>query len=158
MRKWLEGITLLALGLHTSVTILALFGNERLPERIPLHFDAMGRPDGWGSPAMLLLLPAVTLMIYLLFTVVSSFPGSFHFPVRVTILNRQRMQDLALDLMAWLKVEIVSLLTWMQWMTIELARDPSKTLPAMSAVGLVAVFATFSFYVVLMFRLGKEPQ
>jgi hypothetical protein len=158
MRKWLEGVALLAMGLHISITILALFGSDRLPERIPIHFDALGRPDGWGSPAMLVLLPAITLIIYLLFTVVTSFPGAFHYPVRVTVLNRQRMQNLALDLMAWLKVEIVGLLTWMQWLTIEVAHDPGRTVPAMTAVALVAVFATFTFYIVLMFRAGREPH
>jgi uncharacterized membrane protein len=155
MRKWLEGVALLILGLHASITILALFGAERLPERIPIHFDATGRPDGWGSPAMLLLLPAITLIIYLLFTVVTRFPGSFNYPVRVTVFNRQRMQSLALDMMAWLKVEIVGLLTWMQWVTIELARYPERTVPAMTAAALVAVFATFTFYIVLMFKAGR---
>jgi hypothetical protein len=157
MRKSLEEIALLVLGLNTAITVLALFGADQLPERIPVHFDAMGRPNAWGSPAMVLVLPATTLIIYLLFTVVTSFPGAFKYPVKVTSLNRRRLHDLALDLMAWLKAEIVSLLTWMQWVTIAVARNPERHLPAMTVAALVVVFATVTFYSVLMFKVGRVP-
>ncbi len=158
MRKWLEGIALLALGLHIAITLRALFGSDQIAERIPVQFDAMGHPTGRGSPVMLLLLPAITLIIYLLFTVVTRFPGAFNYPVKVTLFNRQRMQNLALDMMAWLKVEIVGLLTWMQWVTVEVARNPGRQIPAMTPAALVVVFATVSLYIVLMFRAGRDPH
>src|SRR5690349_2160213 len=128
MRKWLEGMALLALGLQISVTVLAFFGSDQLPERVPIHFDAIGHPDGWGSAAILLMLPAISIVNYLLFTVVTQFPGAFKYPVRVTAMNRQRMQSLALDMMAWLKFEIVGLLSWMQWVTVATARNSHRPL------------------------------
>ena len=156
MRRWLEGIALLALGLHVSMTLLVFFGEQRLPEHIPIRFDASGHPIGWGSPAMLLLLPAITSIIYLLFTVVTMSPGAFNYPIAVTAMNRKRVQSLALDMMAWLKAEIVGLLTWMQWATIEVAHNPDRHMPVMTAVALVAVFATLTFYMAKMYRAGKE--
>ena len=157
MRKWLEEIALLALGLNTAITVLALFGSGQLPERIPIHFDVSGHPNAWGSPAIILVLPSTTLIIYLLFTVVTTFPGAFNYPVKVTSMNRDRLQNLALDLMAWLKVEIVTLLTWMQWVTIAVARNPKRHMPPMAVADLVVVFATLTFYIVQMFKAGKEP-
>ncbi len=158
MRKWLEGIALLALGLHISITLLALFGSEHLPKRFPIQFDALGRPNGWGSTAMVLILPAITLIIYLLFTVVTRFPGAFNYPVTVTAFNRQRLQQLALDLMAWLKAEIVALLTWMQWVTLQMARNPGRHMPAMTSAALVVVFATVAFFIVQMYKAGRDPN
>ncbi len=158
MRKWLEGIALLALGLHVSMTLLAFFGDQRLPQHIPIRFDASGHPVAWGSPSILLLLPAITSIIYLLFTVVTRSPGAFNYPVTVTAMNRRRVQSLALDMMAWLKAEIVSLLTWMQWATIEVARYPERHMPVMTAVALVAVFATLTFYMAKMYRAGKDAN
>ncbi|HEX4756798.1 MAG TPA: DUF1648 domain-containing protein [Terracidiphilus sp.] len=158
MRKLLEAITLLALGVQISFTILALFGSNRLPERIPIHFDAAGNPNGWGSPAMLLILPAVAVTIYLLFTVVSQFPSAFNYPVRVTVANRLRLQSLALNMIEWIKAEVVVLFAWMQWATIQLARHPQHGLPAsMMPVALVAVFATVTSHIVAMFKIAKEP-
>jgi hypothetical protein len=158
MRKWLEGIALLVLGLHLAITVRALFGSDHLPERIPIQFDATDHPTAWGSPAMLILLPAITLIIYLLFTVVTRFPGAFNYPVRVTSFNRPRIENLALDMMAWLKVEIVGVLTWMQWVTIEAARNPNRYIPGMTPAALVAVFATVSVYIVAMYRAGRESH
>ena len=158
MRKWLEGIALLVLGLHIAITVRALFGSDHLPERIPIRFDAAGHAIGWGSPAMLIMLPAISLIIYLLFTVVTRFPGAFNYPVQVTTLNRLRMENLARDMMAWLKVEIVGLLTWMQWVTVAVARDPERSVPAMTPAALVIVFATVSVFIVMMFKAGREPR
>lgn len=157
MRKWLEGIALLALGLHVSITILAFFGDQRLPSHIPIRFNAAGHPTAWGSPVVALLLPAITSVIYLLFTVVTRVPGAFSYPVPVTAMNRQKVQGLVMDMMAWLKAEIVCLLTWMQWVTVDVARNPGRHLPVMTVVALVAVFATLTFYIATMHRAGKEP-
>jgi uncharacterized membrane protein len=158
MRKFLEATALTALGLQISITILALFGSERLPERIPIHFDAAGHPNGWGSPTMLLVLPAAAITIYLLFTVVTSFPSAFNYPVRVTAQNRLRLQALALDMIAWLKMEVVTLLGGMQWITIHVARHPQEGAPAsLMPAALVAVFATIAWYIVAMFKAAKEP-
>lgn len=158
MRKWLEGTALLALGLHVAITVLARFGSESLPDRIPIHFDVKGQADGWGSPAVLFVLPAFTIILYLLFTVVTQFPGAFNYPVTVTVFNRKRLQNQALDMMAWLKAEIVSLLTWMQWVMVETARNPLRHLPALSQVAFVVVFATITFYIVRMYRIGRESH
>lgn len=157
MRKWLEGIALLALGLHFAITVLAQFSPESLPGSVPIHLEAKGHPDGLGSPAMLFVLPAFALIIYLLFTVVTQFPSAFNYPVTVTVFNRKRLRTLALDMMAWLKAEIVSVLTWMQWVTVETARDPDRHIPAMTPLAFVVVFATISFYVVRMHRAGRDP-
>ena len=157
MRKWLEGVALVALGLEIAVTILALFGSERLPDRIPVHFDFQNHPDAWGSRAMLLVLPAFTITLYLLFTVVTRFPGAFNYPVTVTAFNRKQLQNLALDMMAWLKAELVSVLAWMQWVMVETARNPNRQIPAMTPVAFVVVFATITFYIVRMYRAGRDP-
>lgn len=158
MRKLLEMISLTALGVQVAVTVLALFGDEKLPERIPLHFDAAGNPNGWGSPALLLLLPSVAVINYLLLTVVTKFPSAFNYPVRVTVANRLRLQGLALDMIAWLKAEIVCLFARMQWVTIAIARHPQQgTPPSMLPIALVVVFATVTFYIAAMFRVAKEP-
>ena len=91
MRKVLEWISFTALVVLLAATALALLGPHRLPDPIPTHFDALGHPDGWGSPRMLLLLPAIATGIYLLMTWVACYPGAFNFPVRVTPRNREEL-------------------------------------------------------------------
>ena len=68
MRKTLEIIALCLVLLSWAVTANAVLGRNPLPARIPTHFNATGQPDGWGTPAMLWLIPRMGTVIYLLMT------------------------------------------------------------------------------------------
>ena len=68
MRKTIEVLALLVLAYLSWITFWALNGADRLPDRVPTHFDISGRPNAWGSPGMLWILPAVGLGLYLLMT------------------------------------------------------------------------------------------
>ncbi len=107
MRRTLEVVSLAGLAVLFWITWRAFYGPDPLPARIPTHFDIAGNPNGWGSPSSLLLLPAVALAIYLGMTVVSKFPSAFNYPVRVTPENRPRLQALTLQMIAWLKTEMI---------------------------------------------------
>ena len=156
MRKILEFVSLAALALLVGMTTAALAGAHRLPDRVPTHFDAAGQANAWGSPRALLALPIVALALYVLMTVVSRHPSVFNFPVRVTSANRSRLEGLALEMIAWLKAEVLCLFAWIQSMTIELARSGQGRLsPWFMPVTLGAVFATIVWYVAAMRRAGR---
>ena len=53
MRKTLEVVGLGMLAVLYWITYAALHGPERLPDRIPTHFDISGQPNAWGSPGFL---------------------------------------------------------------------------------------------------------
>jgi uncharacterized membrane protein len=48
-----------------AMSAYALSHYDEMPDRIPVHFDAAGRPDGWARKALveILLLPAMTLVL-----------------------------------------------------------------------------------------------
>jgi uncharacterized membrane protein len=159
MRKTLEAISLGALAAMVWLTWQAVSGSYRLPDRIPVHFHAAGNPDGWGSPSSLLELPVVALVLYLGITVLSRFPAIFNFPVQVTAENRARLEALALDLIAWIKMEMVCLLAWIQWFTIKVARQGRGSLsPALLLVYLLAIFGTVAWYIVAMRRAAHAES
>ena len=158
MRKSLEAVALAALAFQAWITYRAFFGPDPLPAKIPTHFDAAGNPNAWGSPATLLFFPAIAVFIYLLFTVVTRFPAAFNYPVRVTAQNRARLEQLALQMIAWLKLEIVLLFAVIQWGIIQAARHPTTTTPASwMPFMLIAVFATIGWHIASMFRAGRGP-
>ncbi|HEX4032454.1 MAG TPA: DUF1648 domain-containing protein [Terracidiphilus sp.] len=159
MRKALEIVSLLALAVLVFITVRAFFGPARLPGRIPTHFNAAGQPDGYGSPAMLLVFPAIAVALYLLMSLVARFPAAFNFPVRVTPFNRQRLEDLALNMIAWLKAEIVVFFTWIEAGVIRAVRQPGHGLsPALMPALLGAVFATCIVYIAVMFKAGRSAS
>jgi len=160
MRKTLEAISLAALAVLFWSTWRALSGPGQLPDRIPTHFDLAGHADGWGSPQALLMVPAVAFVLYLGITLVARFPAVFNYPVRVTPENRRRLEELALNMICWLKTELVCLFAWLQILTIDAARrsgpKPSVNF-ALVPVSIVVVFATVGWHFVAM-RRAASPR
>ena len=156
MRKQLEAISLAVLALMAWITWQAFHGPTPLPERVPTHFDAAGNANGWGSPSTLLLLPAVAAGLYLLISVVALFPAAFNYPVRVTVENRARLQSLTLQMIAWLKAELVCLFTWIQWLILKFVREGHGRLsPLAMGLFLAAVFGTLGWHMMAIFRAAR---
>jgi uncharacterized membrane protein len=159
MRKILETISLLTLALLFFMTFRAFYGPNRLPDRIATHFNATGQADGWGSPVALLVFPIMAIGIYLLMTLVSRFPGAFNFPVRVTSQNRHQLEKLALNMIAWLKAEIVVFFTSMSAEANRAARHPDHRFsPFLMPMLLGAVFLTCILHIIAIFRAGSNTS
>ena len=155
MRKVLEAISLGALAVLFWITWGTLYGPNRLPDRIPTHFDG-SESDGWGSPSALLLLPLVALAIYLGITLTSRFPSAFHYPVRVTPQNRPRLQALSVQMIVCLKTELMCLFAWIQWSIVEAVRNGGGSFSlALVPLSLLAVFATVGWHLVAVFRVAN---
>ncbi len=156
MRRTLDLLGWLALGVMAWVTYRAVWGPERLPDRIATHFDLAGNPNGWGSPAVLLVLPVIGVGVYLLMMAVCRYPAAFNYPVPVLPANRARAEELTVAMVGWLKMELACFFALLQWMIIDSARrGQGKTLPLLMPPFLVVVFATIGWYTVAIIRLGK---
>ena len=156
MRKTLETIALLLLLCTWAITAYAVAGPNHLPARIPTHFNVAGQPDGWGVPAMLWLMPVVATFIHLLMTLVARYPAAFHFPVRTGPASRRQLEAIALEMLSWLKAEVVTLFAWIQYQTIQFARNGEGVLsPFFLPAVLVVVFGTILWHISAMHRAGR---
>jgi uncharacterized membrane protein len=149
VRKILETASLAGVAFLVWITWQALNGPDPLPARVPTHFDASGNPNGWGPPGTLWLLPVMAVGLYLLITVVAQFPAAFKYSVRVTEENRARLQALTLRMIAWLKIELIGLFTWIQWSILSSVREERMSLsPAIIPMFLAVVFLTTGWHIV----------
>jgi uncharacterized membrane protein len=156
MRKILEWIGLTALAVLLWNTYQAIYGPHALPDSIPTHFDILGNANGWGKPTMLLLPPLVTAILYLVLTVVAHYPALFNYPVAVNTSNRIRLESLAMELFAVLKLEVVYSFVFVQQAYILAARY-THGLPIALLPTIVLVFlATVVWYLVAMVRTGRR--
>jgi uncharacterized membrane protein len=156
MRKALEAAGIGALVVLIWMTYRGLAGPDRLPDKIPTHFDLAGHPNAWGSTVSLLFLPILAVVLYLAITVVARFPSAFNYPVRVTLRNRDALQQLALSMLAWLKAELACLFAWIQSATIDAARhDRFGLTPSLLPITPVVVFGTIVWHFVAMRRTGS---
>lgn len=153
MKRVLESAAIVAWMALVYLVVAALYGGNKLPPRIPTHFGLNGQPDGWGGPESLWMLPIVGTLIALMMTVVTRFPQSFNYPVRMTRENQARLQELALGMIAWLRLEVLCLFAWIEWATIESARQTRLGLPTgLLLVSIIVIFGTIGAHIVGMVR------
>jgi uncharacterized membrane protein len=157
MRKSIEALALIVLGYLSWITYWALNGPDRLPDRVPTHFDISGQPNAWGSPGILWILPAVGAGLYLLMTALASIQfRSYNLPVRVTEANLPLIQQKTSEMIAWIKTEMLCLFVYIQSGIIRGARLGSFRLsPTIVPVVMVAIFATLGIYMAVIIRGAK---
>ncbi|HEY3284353.1 MAG TPA: DUF1648 domain-containing protein [Armatimonadota bacterium] len=139
-------------GLVCGLALVALTWS-RTPERIPTHFGLGGQPDGWGGKSTVLFLPAVSLGLYLLLTLVSRLPSSMNYPVAITRENAATQYAVARSLLASLKAELVWLFTWIEWGSLQVALGRAQGLGWVGmVVALTAVFGTVGYHLWWAYR------
>lgn len=158
MRKTLEVVSLGLLAIMFWFTYSALNGAERLPDRIPTHFDISGHPNAWGPPGFLWFLPAVATGVYLLLTVLGSIRyRRYNLPTRVTEANLPFIQDQTTLMVAWIKAEMLCLFLYLQWSILQSAREEAFRLsPLLIPVFLVVVFSTMGWNLAVLIRGAKQ--
>lgn len=158
MRRAMEAICLGLLAVLFWFTYSALNGPERLPDRIPTHFNIAGQPNAWGSPGFLWFLPLIATGVYLLLTVLGSIRfRRYNLPVRVTEANLTFIQDQTMLMLAWIKSEMLCLFLYLQWSIVQSARDGAFRLsPLLIPVFLVVIFSTVGWHLVGLIRGARE--
>ena len=143
--KLMNRLSLLVL-LGTAV-FLVLYWKD-IPQKVPMHFNAAGQIDRWGSKAELLILPVIAWLLYLLMTVVEQFPGAWNTGVKVTEENRERVYALLGHMLSTLKFLIMVMFAWITlWCAL------AKPLPVwFLPVVLAAVFGDMLYWLVRLFR------
>jgi uncharacterized membrane protein len=98
--KALEAIA--AIGLLGLLAVVAWYWVD-LPARVPMHFNAAGQADRWGSKRELLFVPVIAVVIYLLLSVLGRFPQLYNYPWPITEANAAEQYRLARRLILDLK-------------------------------------------------------
>jgi uncharacterized membrane protein len=120
-----------------------------LPETIPHHFGASGKPDAWGSKWTLWLLPGISLVLYIGLTVLSRYPHIYNYPWPITEKNAAAQYHLARTLIAALKAEIVLIFAYLLQQAIQVALGKAEGLGiAFLPIFLILIFGTIGIYFV----------
>jgi uncharacterized membrane protein len=66
-----------------------------LPETIPHHYDATGKPDAYGEKGIIWTLPLLGLALFVFLTALKKSPHMFNYTVKITRENAERQYALA---------------------------------------------------------------
>ncbi|KEO82015.1 hypothetical protein EL26_17755 [Tumebacillus flagellatus] len=118
LEKWHDWISVLLL--LAAMGYLAFVGPQ-LPEIIPTHVNGSGDVNGWGNKWVLLLMPLLSIVLFIGFTVLSKFPHTFNYRQAITEENAFRQYRMGRLVLSWVKLFTVVLFTGIEWFMIQLA-------------------------------------
>jgi uncharacterized membrane protein len=126
---------------------LPLVWYNKLPDTIPVHFNAAGEPDGYGGRATLWIIPVTGLFMWLLFTVLEAFPQVYNFPVKITPENIVTQYRMATRLIRILKSVILIIFSFISFQTIKTATGGASGL----GKAFLPVFLLITFGVIIIY-------
>lgn len=106
----LEVISLLIVLITTGITLIYY---SQLPEIIPIHFNAHGVVDGYGSKYMIWILVIMIIVSFFGMRQFSKYPHLFNYPVKITEDNAKFQYKLAQRLMAIINVCVSLLMSYL---------------------------------------------
>jgi uncharacterized membrane protein len=143
-------------GVICCVVPLALSWSA-LPQIVPSHFDASGRPNAYGSKWWLLLLPTLAVIITAGFAILMRYPHLFNYPVRVTPENALRLYRSGRLLLLWMSAALAWIFAFIEWQTLQVALGraaglPEWFLPVTIALVVLVPISVLAFTIVLALR------
>ncbi|WP_138754627.1 DUF1648 domain-containing protein [Paenibacillus sinopodophylli] len=143
--------------LHDVISILILLLSfvyfavkwAELPHTIAIHFNGSGEADGWGSKAILLLLPILSLVIFTLLSLLRKIPHQFNYIAKITEQNALHHYKNAIILLSWVKLEILLIFSYVQWSVIQNAVGKSIGIGSwLLPIAFLILLGTILYYVI----------
>lgn len=96
-------------GLVLSMWMITAIYFTKLPQIIPIHFNASGAPDGYGVKYILLLTPFIATVLCVALTWLCRYPHLFNYPTPITASNASQQYAVAIRMLRWLKLIIAAI-------------------------------------------------
>lgn len=111
VKKWvyiLNGISIICI---ISSFIYVIFAFQQLPETIPIHFNAQGEADNWGSKNTIFIMPGIAIVLFVGLYFLSKVLHFYNYTVEITEENAPRIYTEANLFMTIINLEIVLIFT-----------------------------------------------
>ena len=122
---------------------------NQIPQQIPIHYNAWGEVDNWGTKGDILFIPAIAVLIYAFMTGMSFFPQTWNIPVVITDENKEVVYHNTNNLFLLIKVEILSLFCLIVYYVVIGQNLPDIIVPGF----LIIMFGTVIFFYLRITRL-----
>lgn len=139
-------VEILCIAVLTAVTVYVFIFWSKLPQTVPIHFDAAGNVDGYGSKASLLILLFVIYFFYGLLSLLQRFPQANNYLVAITQENKERQYALVSKMVLTMKLELIMIFTYLQYATIQGAYSKFALGGWFLPATLILVFGTLGVY------------
>ncbi|MCA0993723.1 DUF1648 domain-containing protein [Pseudalkalibacillus hwajinpoensis] len=124
-----------------------------IPNRVPIHFNATGEADNWGSKMAIILFPLLGMLIWGVFTVLERYPHRYNYVVKITEGNAALQYRSAVILMRFLKNTIALLFAYLTVECVQIAKGIGEGLTWwVMPLFLTMIFSAIILYIVHSIR------
>lgn len=145
-------IKYLCILLQAGTVLYLLFIWNRLPDRIPTHYNGTGEIDGYGTRFTVWLCPAVMLLMYQFIGLVERHPAWWNTGVTVTKTNAAGVYGILKNMIVTMKFVLVLIFAYLSVWPATGRSLGAWFLP----VSLSFTFLPIILFSVLLFRAAKE--
>ena len=108
----MEGVSIVSI----TITFVIFFVYwQKYPSDIPIHYNALGEIDSYGSKWILLILPIIGFLTYLGMSILNRYPYIFNYPIEVNELNAYSLYKIGKRTVLSLKMLICLLLLYISF-------------------------------------------
>ena len=127
----------------------------QFPSRIPTHFDASGKPNGWHGRASLLILPCTAALIWIVTTVAQRNQRLINIPFTIDR-DSAEVQSVLRNMMIAEKTTTALLFAWLMRGMVRTALGRAEGIgQGFLPLALALIFAPLIVYSVRLLRLKK---
>lgn len=129
----------IAIGLFVAVIFYTLIQWNQLPEQVPIHFNALGEVDNYGSKWVLLLVPMISVGLLGLLEFFERHPEWHNYPSRLNETNAPRFYQSSQELLNRVKNLSILLMAYIQWEIVRVGLGHSNAMSQWIFGGLLAL-------------------
>lgn len=148
LQKLLEivGIILLVL----FIGFIAISWGQ-LPDKIPGHYNAAGVVDRWGEKWEILILPIITIILYVGISLILRYPEMWNVPQTKKEANKYLVYSMAKTMLILMKVEVTANFFFLSYFSVK-----GKNLPALyTPIFMMIIFGTVIYYTWKCYKQAK---
>ncbi|MBM7644833.1 magnesium-transporting ATPase (P-type) [Scopulibacillus daqui] len=102
-------IVIIGMFVYTVLSIL------QMTDTIPIHTNAKGEANGWGSRWMCLIMPFIIVILYIFIGFLQKYPKKYNYPDRLSGNNAYAFYRHSKILVSWIKLEVVLNFAYINW-------------------------------------------
>ena len=136
----------------SAIWVYALIHYSELPDQIPIHFNAQGEPDAYGSKESYFITLIISTILFAGLTVLNKYPHLFNYMKKITEENALKHYTAAMRTVRMLKLIIVLIfgtVTYLQ--TMDDGYNVSLSVWFMPVM-LACLFGPLVYYIIRMLR------
>ncbi len=142
-------INLLSLLCLIGISIFLIIAWDKIPAKIPGHYNFAGEIDKFSDKSSLKVLLAADWIFFILISVVEMFPGMWNTGVQVTPQNREKVYRILKNMLGTLKLCVVLVFSYLTYHSTSVENMPVLFLP----VFMILIFGPIGFFIYQLMKV-----